>query len=428
MKYVGSWFLLISAVQFHIPFYSSRMLPNTFALVIVLFMYSDWIDGKIQRAAAKLVFATAVFRCDLLLLLFTLGLTWIGMGQLSILNALKVGILTGIVSLITTAPLDSILWQRLLWPEGEVFYFNTILGKSKEWGTMPWHWYFSSAIPKSMLFTLLLTPFAFIRISNVLSACQQWMARRDKRKDDSNFALVALLDFQWLQYILPSVAFICIYSCLGHKEMRFIFPALPLLNLAAAAGMCRLSEASFSTTKGRKKPLSMFHRAMFAGGIFCLLGTYMASLVFVAVSRLNYPGGEGLRVLARHIEQQQQQQNNDDEVSSSLKSVHVHVDVAAAMSGVSLFGQKAAELQSPNIRWTFSKGGYEEEHAMDGNDSYDKFTHLITENANTAAAAAVPESFRVISTIQGQPRLNIRNAKISTQDTIYVLEKTNVVV
>ena len=232
----GSWLLLITASQFHIPFYSSRMLPNTFALSIVLQSYAYWIQNKIKPAAALLVIGTVIFRCDLLLLLGSMGLSWLFHRQISIPTALKIGILTGIVSLILTVPIDSLLWQRIVWPEGEVFYFNTVLGKSKEYGLSPWHWYFTTALPKAMLFTLLLVPLSIFRIAEILVAMEQrWRYPKNKKDNNNNnnnravngsnwlsVSTSMLVDTQWLRFILPIFGFVGLYSFLGHKEMRFM--------------------------------------------------------------------------------------------------------------------------------------------------------------------------------------------------------------
>jgi alpha-1,6-mannosyltransferase len=381
------------------------MLPNTFALAVILQAYSFWLDGRVERAAALVVFTTCIFRCDILLLLASLGLSWLVMRQLTVLRALKIGLVTGVVSLLLTVPLDSLLWQRPLWPEGEVFYFNTILGKSSEWGTSPWHWYFTSALPKSMLLTLLLVPLSILRVPDLMVGWERRILTSigSTRTETSTSAWI---DRTWLPFLVPVLGFILLYSNLGHKEMRFIFPALPILNLASASSMSRLGE--LAKTNKDKAP-TLIGRLVFYFGIFCIILSFIGSLAFVGVSKWNYPGGESLLRLSDHIQRETQRRD------VSNPKVVVYMDVASAMSGVSLFGQRAVQYQIPTVSWTFVKAGYEDVHSI--LQDVDSFTHALSESPEMFVG------FVVVEEILGTPRLDLRKFSIETKPSIFVLEK-----
>ena len=484
---VGPLLLLITSCQFHIPFYSSRMLPNTFALIVVLHSYRYWLVGNIPYAAVGLVTATTVFRCDILLLLGCVGLQWLLRRQLSFVTAIQIGIVTGVACLLIIVPLDTVLWQRKypLWAEGEVFYYNAILGKSSNWGTSPWYWYVANAIPKMMLMTIVLLPLSCCRIVEYLLLWEQKIrislqrsGRRQQQLTASSstpsnttttttswFQLLCppsptlhvwLDNMSYLQYLTPILGFIGLYSCLGHKEVRFIFPVMPIFNMGAAMGMSRLihcCQQHDSSMESSKDKLQSWIIARFAYccGLLSLLVTLIGSIIFVAVSMKNYPGGYALTKLVEHVVSLQHQQEQQQMAITTSQPVVVHVDVASAMSGVSLFGQRTAtwcttSSHSSNIEWIFDKAGYEEENRLldekekerslnrDGSsDDEDivasgaaalssRFSHILTEDPTKLAMS---NHYHILHVIQGLPRLDIRHGRIMTEDAIYILERND---
>jgi len=76
-----------------------------------------------------------IFRAELaiicgIMLLFSLFKRHITISEL-ILNGIEATVCFIGLSVL----LDSMFWNYLVWPEGQVFWFNTVLNKSSDWGT-----------------------------------------------------------------------------------------------------------------------------------------------------------------------------------------------------------------------------------------------------------------------------------------------------
>lgn len=70
--------------------------------------------------------------------------------------------------------------------------------------TTPFLWYFYSAIPRGVAFSIFLIPFGVI------------------------------YDVRVSRLLIPTFMFVLIYSILPHKELRFIIYVFPVLNVSAA--------------------------------------------------------------------------------------------------------------------------------------------------------------------------------------------------
>jgi len=301
----GTCFGILTITQFHMPFYASRFLPNTFALMLSNFALAGLIEGnQSTNIVWQLTFGCAVFRCDLVLLLLPVSLLLLLQGSITFRSLVWHGVLSSLFAVAVTVCFDSWLWGRWVWPELEVFLFNNpVDNRSAAWGVASAHWYFTAALPKALTGSLLFLVHGVIQERRVRP-----------------IAAVAL-------------AFVLLYSMLPHKELRFLFPVLTYFNVAAAAGLDRI--------------LKTWNRRGF-GKLACVasVGVLLLSLAYTAVSvaasRLNYPGGEAFQAL--HVL----------EADRKYERMSVHIDVFPAMTGVSRFG----ELYE---MWTYSKEEEEEE-------------------------------------------------------------------
>ena len=102
------------------------------------------------------VIAGVIFRSEVALLLLSQLSILLLQSQVSVQSVIPAGVLGAIFALTVSVPIDSLFWQRLIWPELAGFYYNAIQGKSADWGTSPFTYYFANSLPRLLLNPLIL--------------------------------------------------------------------------------------------------------------------------------------------------------------------------------------------------------------------------------------------------------------------------------
>ncbi|TDG49209.1 hypothetical protein AWZ03_004298 [Drosophila navojoa] len=364
---VRLWFTAITITQFHYIFYMTRPLPNIFALPFVLYAITYWMRGQTKPFIICSGIAIIVFRSELALFLGLLLAQDLLKQKLSIDGLLKIALPAGVSILAATVLVDSFFWRRLLWPEGEVLWYNTILNKSSNWGTSPFLWYFYSALPRAMGASLFFVPIGI------------YFERRLR------------------PLALSALGFVLLYSILPHKELRFIIYVFPVLNIAAACGCHRLWMNSAK---------SAWHSFLALIAASHLLVNVLITIFLLVVSGTNYPGGAALSRLHR--------------LEGSNPNVTVHIANLAAQSGVSRF-------MEINSNWTYSK----DESMNYTQSEIAIYSHLLVEaknKHNTELWATLQENFETLEFIDcfnsiGIQYNSILPVRIKTKPCIGILKK-----
>ncbi|XP_055416653.1 dol-P-Man:Man(7)GlcNAc(2)-PP-Dol alpha-1,6-mannosyltransferase isoform X2 [Bubalus kerabau] len=343
--------LLIAALSSPAVYALSLLETSKFySQLVVLLALAAWLQQRWARFIWLSAFVILVFRAELSLLLglaLLLPLCW---RKLSLTRALRCAVPAGILCLGLTVAVDSYFWRYLVWPEGKVLWYNTVLNKSSNWGTSPLLWYFYSALPRGLGCSLLFVP-------------------------------LGAVDRRALALLLPALGFVALYSLLPHKELRFIIYTFPLLNVVAARGCARV-------LNGYRK--SWLHRV----GSLLVLGHLVVNAAYSAtglyVSHFNYPGGVAMQRLHQLV--------------PARTDVVLHIDVAAAQTGVSRF----LEI---NSAWRYEKT----EDLQPGSERMLAYTHLLMEAA-PGPLALYRDTHRVLARVPGTTGLSVNLSRLPPFD------------
>ena len=230
--------------------------------LLALITFSYWIEKRWQRFVYLSTWNMIVFRCELVIMYLPIFLYEMWKRHLKFKSTFLWVLQASIISLLATVLFDSWFWKRWLWPEFEVWYFNTILNQSHRWGTKPFHYYFTRLIPRAFLFNLPVIIYGL------------WKAPGRR------------------SYGLIMILFVLLYSLLPHKELRFIIYTFPFFCMYGAWGWSCIYQ------NAKKSKITRLFTILVS---FMLVLTFSTCLLSTYISAYNYPGGMALFRLHRMI-------------------------------------------------------------------------------------------------------------------------------
>ena len=152
--------------------------------------------------------------------------------------------------------------------------------------------------------------------------------------------------------LYPVLSFVFLYSFLAHKELRFIYPILPLLACIAGLGLWKIDEArreaALKAAEARVAPAAgrsglascSLPALLYRGAQFALLASFGVTALSLHVSSLNYPGGHALHRLHTLLHPL----TSPDAAALPGPPPTVHICNLAATTGASRFGERTGRL------------------------------------------------------------------------------------
>ncbi|KAJ3273333.1 hypothetical protein HDV01_004550 [Terramyces sp. JEL0728] len=239
---IFSWFNFYCLVRTY-----SNSLEATLTIVALYY----WPNRRSSRKEFRIALAVAAFAC---IIRPTNVLIWVYMGGVllstfshrtsSIIYDVTV---TGVFALLFSLGIDFIFYKRFIFVHWEFLKINVVEKVSLFYGSHPFHWYFTQAIPL-VAFTLL--PFSIYGVSKLRTF--------EKR----------------------NIFYMCVFVCLAlslqaHKEFRFLMPILPPILVYAGRGLHYIQKSDKRLSRGGPKSL-LVRSLFFIISTNVLLGYYFS--------------------------------------------------------------------------------------------------------------------------------------------------------
>lgn len=396
-RLTGTIFTALVVSQFHIMFYASRTLPNVFALIFTNIALADQLGQSSRqhyRAIGLLSVACALFRSELCIYIFMTMVVNLMMQRITLVRTVSIGLRAAVLTACVSILIDSYFWQRLSYPELEVFYFNVVLNKSSAWGTEPFLWYFYNALPRALGGSYL------FGILSLLAHAKE----------------VGVV-------MVPALMFVAVYSVLPHKELRFIFYVLPVFNAVAAVGIEKWYRSAVhkvglrddkKTDGGCRREWKIGDKLLVLAFVGLVGATFAGSIaqtvISCAASRQNYPSAVALGQL-HDLENERYAKTICE--NGERRAGYVHMDVDSAMNGISQFVQHGGAKQSGCWTWRYCK-----REDMD-KFSAGEYSHLIWNKAKV-------DGFCVLHVARKFNGIDWRRGRIKSVAHTYVHRNTNI--